>query len=296
LSLDSGSLLSVQGCGIVYVSTMCDRYVEEAFLSAETVKQRFPGLHITLFTDRPTHELCGTRCFDCVEAINSVTDISVDWAAGQLNRLRCLSRTPYMHTLHLDTDTRVLTEELPWLFGRLKEVDVALVEKSTDDSYSRRNFGRRMFSAGFVLYRRNPTTWAWLEAWVKLSERNFRLAEQFPLPTVETLSHIASEDIRRRLLRMDQISLVELLSPDINQFGLVVECLDYSWNYAGSRLSSNRRVPIKVLHVPALKDLTRADIVSVAFAWKKAGLKDDADLLYGYIDKLYSAPVRPSET
>ena len=91
--------------GIVYVATKNDRYVEEAFLSAESVKQRFPDLSITLFTDAPRHALCTTDRFDCVEMIEGVTGLASPWAEGQLNRLRCLPRTPYARTLHLDTDT-----------------------------------------------------------------------------------------------------------------------------------------------------------------------------------------------
>lgn len=111
----------------------------KVFLSAESVKRRFPDLSVTLFTDGPDHVLCATGCFNNVEHVESTPGISSVSAAGKLNRLRCLVRTPYARTLHLDTDTRVLTEELPWLFGRLDDVNVALVEKAIDDSYSRRH-------------------------------------------------------------------------------------------------------------------------------------------------------------
>src|SRR5262249_3793402 len=118
--------------------------------------------------------------------------------------------TPYARTLHIDTDTRVLTEELPWLFSLLDDIDVAMVETSIDDSYTRKHFGRPMFNTGFMLYRRNDLVWSLLEAWAAASERNFRLAGQTPLPTVAALEHVAAEDVRRRLLFMDQISFVEL--------------------------------------------------------------------------------------
>src|SRR5216684_1875167 len=96
--------------GIVYVAVKRDRYVEEAFLSADSVKQRFPSLSITLFTDRPQHALCATDRFDAIEEISSATGFASSWAEGLLSRARCLRRTPYARTLHIDTDTRVLTE------------------------------------------------------------------------------------------------------------------------------------------------------------------------------------------
>lgn len=283
-------------CGIVYVATKHDRYLEEAFLSANSVKERFPDLSITLFTDLPGHALCTTDRFDKVEPIDGVKGFASGWAEGQLNRLRHLPHTPYVRTLHIDSDTRVLTEDLPWLFDLLEQIDVAMVETATDDSYSRKHFGRPMYNAGLLLYRRNDRVWALLEEWIRLSERNFRLAGEKPLPGMPVVEHIADEEVRRKLLFMDQISLVEILSPDVNRFGLAVKTLDYSWNNRGSRQPEKNRVPVKILHAPALKGLTHADILEVAFRWKRAGRAAQAKTLYNYIDSKYPdtrpAPLR----
>jgi hypothetical protein len=272
--------------GIVYVATVNDRFVEEAFLSADSVKQRLPDLPITLFTDRPRHALCKLGVFDQVQAIERVQSFASNWAAGQLARLRCLPRTPYGRTLHLDTDTRVLTEELPWLFDRLDEADVAMVETAEDDSFSRLHSGLRMFNAGLILYRRADPVWKWLDTWSRLTERNFRLADQSPLPALPLLRHVA-EDVRRRLMYMDQISLVEILGPERNSFDLSVLNLDYSWNHRGSRKLENNRSAVRILHAPALKGLTHADILAVAFAWKRAGRGGDADALQTYVNNQY---------
>jgi hypothetical protein len=274
--------------GIVYVAVKQDRYVEEAFLSADSVKQRFPSLSITLFTDRPRHALCATDRFDAIEEISSLSGFASSWAEGLLSRARCLRRTPYARTLHIDTDTRVLTEELPALFDILDDIDVAMVETAVDDSYSRQHFGRRMFNGGLVLYRRNERIWAWLEAWAAASEQNFHLASQTPLPPVPILSHVAAEDVRRRLLFNDQISLVEILSPEVNRFDLALKILDYSWNHRGSRLPGNNRAPVRILHAPALKGLTHADILSVAFTWRRGGRSAEATALYEYIASKYA--------
>jgi hypothetical protein len=282
--------------GIVYVATKYDRYLEEAFLSANSVKERFPDLSITLFTDLPRHPLCATGRFDSIETIQGVSGFGSNWAEGLLNRVRCLPRTPYDRTLHIDTDTRVLTEELLWLFDLLEQIDIAMVETSTDDSYSRKHFGRPMFNGGLMLYRRNERVWALLEEWAARSERNFQLAGQKPLPPVPALQHIADEDIRRKLLFNDQISLVEILSPEINKFDLALKTLDYSWNNRSSRQPEKNRAPVKILHAPALKNLTHADILDVAFRWKRDGRTVQAKTLYNYIDGKYPdtrpAPLR----
>jgi aspartate beta-hydroxylase len=279
--------------GIVYVATVNDRFVAEAFLSAETVKQRHPELPITLFTDRPRHPLCKLGCFDSVEPIERVQTFGSSWAAGQLARLRCLPRTPHARTLHLDTDTRVLTEELPWLFDRLGEADVAMVETAEDDSYSRLYSGLRMFNAGLILYRRTEQVWKWLDTWARLTERNFRLADQSPLPALPLLGHIGAEDVRRRLLYMDQISLVEILGPERNSFDLSVLNLDYSWNHRGSQKPENNRNAVRILHTPVLKTLTHADLLAVASTWKRAGRAAPAAALQAYAET--STPDLPPE-
>jgi hypothetical protein len=144
-----------------------------------------------------------------------------------------------------------------------------------------------MFSAGFVLYRRNDLVWSWLEAWQAVSERNFRCAGETPLPQVPILSHVAAEDVRRRLLFMDQISLVEILSPDVNQFGLAVKTLDYCWNHSGSRQPRNNRTLVKVLHSQPLKSMTHPDILALAFAWRQGGRLTQAKQLYDYLATKY---------
>ncbi len=279
--------------GIVYVASQDDRYVEEAFLSADSVKRRFPDLSVTLFTDRPDHPLCGVGRFDEVRRIAGVSGIASDWAAGQLNRLRSLPLTPYERTLHLDTDTRIFTHELPGLFDLLDECDLAMVETAPDDSYSRRRFGKRMFNAGLALFRRGDAVWSWLRAWAESSERNFRLAGLDPLPTLPALAHVADPDVRRKLLCMDQISLVEILGPESNKFGLRLRTLDYSWNYRGSRLPENNRDRPRILHLPAFKARTRADILSVAHGRLHEGNAEGAERLYDYVARQEESRAAP---
>jgi hypothetical protein len=288
LAFASGDSEVTADCGIVYVATNHDRYVEEAFLSADSIKQRNPNLPVTLFTDLPEHALCNTSRFDAVLPIAGVQDIGSRWAGGQLNRLRCLARTPYARTLHLDTDTRVLTDELLSLFSLLEAYDAGLVETVPDASYSRQHFGKPMFSAGFVLFRKTDLVWTWLQTWEELSDRNFRWAGETPLPYVSILKHIADEEVRRRLLNMDQISLAELLSPEVNLFGLAVNNLDYCWNHSGSRQARNNRKRVRILHTHALKWLTHADLLARAFTMKQSGETRLAQQIDDYLRSKYA--------
>jgi hypothetical protein len=269
--------------GILYVAAKQDRYVEEALLSADSVKRRHPDLSITLFTTLPSHPLCGLGCFDRIEAIDGAGGFNSRWAEGQLDRLRCLVRSPYELTLHLDADTRVVTDNLAPLFDLLDDHDVAMAETALDDSYSRQHFGRRMFNGGLVLSRRNAKTAEWLAAWTALAERNFAQASTAPLPQPTSVDHVASEQVRRNLLFNDQVALVEILSPEINRFDLAFAALDYSWNHRGSRLPENNRYPVRISHAPALRQLTHADLLATAFAWQRDGRSGEAERLKAYV-------------
>ena len=256
--------------GIVYVATRHDLFLEEAFLSADSVKQCYRDCSITLFTDRPEHRLCSLGLFDRIEAIHGVSGFVAGWSAGILNRLKCLAHSPYDRTLYLDTDTIVLTDELLSLFGLAESFDVGMAETSTDDSFSRQYFGRPIFNSGVVLYRKNLRTIRWLEQWVADSERNFRLAGDVPLRSLPELAHIEDPRVRRKLLTNDQISLAGLLSPTINRCHLSVVTLDYSWNHRGSKLPEQNREPIRIRHWP--RESQEIHARNVAAAIQRAAL------------------------
>lgn len=232
------------------MATKKARYLAEALISADSAKRRCPSLPITLFTDNINDTLCSATCFDNVIAIDDLGIVASTWAGGKLARIHCLRLTPYEYTLHIDTDTQILTDELPRLFHILdEEADVAMVETSLDDSYSRSHYGRRMFNNGLVLYRRNALVWKCLEEWFALSERNFRLAASTdPLPSLPGMEHVKEEKVLRHLLGSDQVALVEILSPEVNKFGLKVKTLDYSWNHRGSMQKDKNVEAPRILH------------------------------------------------
>ena len=77
--------------GVVYVATKGDSFIEEAFFSADTVKQRYPDLPVTLFTDRMNHRLCATDRFDTVlPAVQVASGISMVGSEAKLKRALCL--------------------------------------------------------------------------------------------------------------------------------------------------------------------------------------------------------------
>jgi hypothetical protein len=240
----------MEKCGVIYVAMGHDLFLEEAVVSAGSVKQRQKDCHITLFTDRPQHHLCSLGLFDVVNSVVDSSAVATGWSAGLLNKIRCLARSPYERTLFLDTDTTVLTSDLLSLFATAGSHDVAMAEASDDDSFSRRYFGRPLFNSGVILYRRNSRTVRWLEQWIAQSEIYFRIAVEVPLRPLRALDHVPDPGVRRKLLGNDQISLAALLSPETNQCGLDAVTLDYSWNHRGSTAPERNREPIRIRHWP----------------------------------------------
>ena len=269
----------VVSVGIVYIASIDEHSLEEAFLSAESVKNAAPSLPVTLFTDEPRHPLCRLGVFDKVIPIERVDAPLPPGAQGKLLGLRNLMKTPYERTLHLDTDMRVLTPEVVKLFELLNDADVALAEASLD-SYACFHAKRRMYNPSLILYRLNEKTESWLSEWASLSERNLQKACQTALPPLPPSSPIKDEAVRRKLLGMAQISLLELLSPETNRFNLGVRPLDYSWNHCGSVLPENNRQPARIKYWLDLKKSTRPNLLLLAYRWKKENRIEDAAALY----------------
>jgi hypothetical protein len=242
--------------GVLYVATGPARYLEEAFLSAESVKRETSSeLSITLATDQPEHQVTrsGVKAgiFDDVVLASPPADCRIPWCRGQLTRIGHLLQTPYQQTLHLDTDTKVLRPGIASLFERLSHCEVAMAEATVETSYSRFHYQRRIFNTGVILYARSVQTMRWLSKWLEISQKNFQIAHLKSLSIPAALSQIKNEEVLRRLLCMDQISLAEILVPDWNSCDLKVDVLDEVWNYRGpAECSVQLGRPIEILHEP----------------------------------------------
>ena len=264
--------------GIVYVATQQDRFVEEAFLSAETAKRHAPGLPITLFTDLPENGLCRLGMFDAVERVDG-GGLADARANAQLNRIACLGRSPYDRTLYLDTDARVMSQAAPALFDTLDGYDIALVEDALDTSNARTWSGYRMFNCGVMLCQSGERLSALLRQWEARTRRNLALARATPLPDVPELAHVRDVALRRQLLEIDKFALWSVLPPGTPQTVARVLTLDETWNYR--KPPGNR--PVNILHLHDRAGLPSAELRELAKAWEKAGRLRDAQRVADYL-------------
>jgi len=267
--------------------------MEEAALSAASLKRAAPGIPAWLYTDHADCPLARLDAFDKVIPIESCADYRDVSAGAKIDRLRVLADAPFARCLQIDTDTRILSAEIEKAFDFLADIDIAMIECHPDGSISRGLYGRPMFNGGFVLFRRNGKTRALFEAWRDLSDKHFRLADRDDLSTVGQecpyIAHVPEQEDRRTLLRRDQLALAQLLSPEVNRFELDYAQLSEGWNFRGT--GERRRVmePVIVDHRNAYKFTTVQDLLAIAFERFAADDRRSAGLIYNHVLAAHAA-------
>lgn len=267
-------------CGIVYVATRRPHYLAEAFLSAESARDFAPDIPITLYTDLPQVAFARSPCFSQVVPLETRRSYRNLWAEGQLDRIRALRTSPYEYTLHLDTDTRILTPEFTTLFSHLDGMDIGMAVCEPDVSRCAQVSGLAMFNVGLILFRKSPAVMALLAAWEERTRRNFELGNMESVPQIEGVRHIEDAELRRELLFMDQTSFVQLLSPEVNRFNVVREILDESWNFRGTGPQRTFDREIRISHHPRLRERLGEDVIERARRYREASRPDIALDLY----------------
>lgn len=112
-------------CGYLYVAAGDPKYIEEAVISATSLRAVDPTAHITLVTDK---QLDGSL-FDTI--VVHPVDFTA-WRAGLDYKAKHIYQdSPYEKTLFLDTDT-YLYEPCRALFGLLDHFDVCIAAAPAD--------------------------------------------------------------------------------------------------------------------------------------------------------------------
>jgi hypothetical protein len=257
--------------GVVYSATRREHYVLEAFLSAHSIKDLAPDLPITLFTDMPQLVYARGDCFDEVIPVDTTRTYKSLWAEGQLDRIRALLNSPYYRTLHLDTDTRVYARDVRKLFDKLDRIEIAMAICQPDASVCSRETRLAMFNVGVILFRQSDKVVQLLNGWHDLTVDYFGMGNQDPVPVPECLVHVLDPEQRRKLLFMDQTSLVQILSPERNKYGLAIEILGEEWNFRGTSDGRRFEKPVMINHHPNLRPQLANDAVQRAKLYAEKG-------------------------
>lgn len=260
--------------GVIYVAAQADCYMEEAFLSAESVKRHAPGTPITLFTDRPAHALARMACFDALEVLTG-GDAGNTRANAMMNRFAALSRTPYARTLYLDTDARMM-RPAPGMFDLLDRAAVAMAEDAQGTSQALAHTGRRMFNCGVILYRRDQAA-RWLLPWEAAARRNIILARETPAPVIPEIAAVEDAAVRKWLLEVDKIALLSVLRPE-GENPVPVAVLGKDWNDRAPRPGATAFIH----HPHERAGAPRQEILDLALQWRALG-RADADAIFRYL-------------
>lgn len=144
--------------GVLYVATG-DEFVEEAKISADTVRKSETDTSIAIVTDQP-------RNLDNFDDIIVLSDPSY----GFYDKIQGMRQTPYDKTIFLDTDTHVW-EDISELFDILEEFDIAATHNQNRDLYTDLSLGVPEafpeYSSGVVVFDKLVTN-GFFENWSKI--------------------------------------------------------------------------------------------------------------------------------
>ena len=220
---------TTQDRGVIYMAAHHPGYVAEAAASAESLCRIHPNLPVTLFTDLPGDFEVSPGPFTSV--------VRRRWCEGErgcrggrICKLGAMADSPYERTLFVDTDTRI-RQPIDYIFDVLDEVEIAITEAII--SFSRDQWKSRMYNSGVIAFRRTDQVWRMLADWKLTLCYHHELMVAGPSSVPAYFGHIADVPMRQRLLKFDQIALVQHFSPEYNPYELRVKVLDQSWNHRG---------------------------------------------------------------
>ena len=107
--------------GVLYCATGNNQYINQAFLSASSIKKHNLEISCSICTDN-VNEAESQKIWDNIIKIEKS---NVEHEQYMLDKLITLSKTPYEQTLYLDSDTYIL-DDISELFNLLNRFDLAI--------------------------------------------------------------------------------------------------------------------------------------------------------------------------
>ncbi|BAQ65147.1 glycosyltransferase [Geminocystis sp. NIES-3709] len=159
--------------GIIYTA-IGSKYVEEAQISAISVKKFLPDIQITVFTDSPPSN---KGAFDQIIKLESLHP------KPHINKLISMMKSPYQKTLFLDTDT-FICGDISELFDLLDHFDIAMAHDrgyyddfpeviGVPDAF-------REFNQGVIVFKQSEKLHQVLVESLKWSEILFNQSGEYP--------------------------------------------------------------------------------------------------------------------
>lgn len=158
--------------GYVYIATG-EKYIQEAEVSAKSLKGISPSSHVTLITDQEHSSLN----FDNIEFLALAEGNGLSWKQGLISKIVGCAESPYLKTIFVDTDT-YFTHDVSALFGILDYYDVLVghdyYDKSEITVDSRMLNGYFPYNTGVIAFRKSEEVNNFLNDWKRVYLENFK--------------------------------------------------------------------------------------------------------------------------
>lgn len=149
----------LQEKGIIYCATGKELFLNEAYISINSIKKYHPNLKISLFIDEKNLKKVKKDYFDSIFLIKSP-----EYGFG--DKIYAMKNTPYEKTIYLDCDT-VITDDISEIFEMLKNYDIA----ASNPPFKNKNYKQTSYQAGIIFYRMTEITRKFLNLWDQSYDR-----------------------------------------------------------------------------------------------------------------------------
>ena len=175
--------------GILYIATG-EKYIRAAIRSAETVRKNCPDIAIHFYGDWQNYIFQFEDSPYPFSSVEKITD------PHRRSKVDYMSKTPFDHTLYLDTDT-ALNADISELFRVLERFDIAVAHAHRRNDPSCLGVWRLelprafpQFNSGVFLYRKTPQVIRFLEEWRDSFKEAGFLQDQVTLRELTWLSDL----------------------------------------------------------------------------------------------------------
>lgn len=145
--------------GVIYCATRKKLFLDEALISANSVKKYNKRIGISIFVDKKIKEILENKdhLFDSIHIIEKP-----EYSFG--DKIFTMKNTPYQKSFYLDCDT-LITDDFSEIFNILETYDMAAI----NIPFKNRRYPE--FNAGIVAFRMNEQVKNFLHIWDNIYDR-----------------------------------------------------------------------------------------------------------------------------
>lgn len=201
--------------GFLIVASVLEEYVKSANMCGNSIKDHYPGAHVTLFVPKELEKFVDRDAFDLI-----ITEGVPDHVRS---KLYALSKTPYSNlTVYVDADMECMHENVSTIWDEIKDHQDMLITKIRpyNGKISKWKNGEFTMHGGFFMYKNRPHVIEFMRRWFE----DYKIQREQPWPYQE-------DEYPRDLRQWDQFTLWKLLNLDKLPINIEFFEDDAKWNF-----------------------------------------------------------------